>query len=56
MAISDILSDAVTQVRDCLRARPEAYEDMKGRLDMLLLHMDAVRTELDTPPNRTPRD
>lgn len=50
MAISDILSDAAKDIRAAMHVRPEAYADLKPRLDKLVSEMDSIRIELDTPP------
>jgi hypothetical protein len=48
--ISDVLSEAVSQISDYLDRMPNVYADVKGQLDSVRLLMNAVRLCLDTPP------
>ncbi len=50
MAISDVLFEAAEEIRLYLRRLPESYAPMKPRIDRLLLDMDGLRLELETPP------
>ena len=50
--ISDTLSDAAHEMRVYLDNYPEAYAGlMRLRIETLLMAMDTVRTDLDTPPS-----
>lgn len=49
MAISDILSDAVSQIETYLEDQSEFYSFIRPRLDTLLAEMNSVRAALDTP-------
>lgn len=55
MAISDALHDAATSIRSYLKEQPSWYAEYKERQDELLLEMDDLRIELDTPPQRQAR-
>ena len=48
--ISDVLSDAVQEMRDYLAELPETYANVRGDLDKLIADMDAMRARLDAPP------
>lgn len=50
MAISDILFDAVFEIREVLRTRQRAYSDIMPKIEHVLKEMDSLRTELDAPP------
>jgi hypothetical protein len=50
MAVSDILFDASEGIREYLQTNPRMYDEVQPRLNKLLSEMDALRTELDTPP------
>lgn len=54
MAISDILSDAVYEMRCYLASQPSMYAEVRPRIDALLTEMEAVRVELDRPPYDDP--
>ena len=51
--ISDVLSEAVTDIRDYLTRMPDVYppgDPVTVRITALVTEMDAVRQVLDTPP------
>jgi hypothetical protein len=53
--ISDVLSDAVKEMRRYL-AESRCYDgEIRSRLEKLVADMDAMRAELDTPPERKAR-
>lgn len=54
--ISDTLSEATEEIRWYLNKMPEAYVGLRPRIDSLITEMEAIRIELDTPPNSTPRN
>jgi len=49
--ISDVLSDAIDEIRNYQAEIPEAYESSRPMLEQLLGHMDRVRDEFDRPPD-----
>ena len=50
MAISDILFDAVEEIREWLKEFPATDSDEDKQLEKLLKEMDRVRAMLDAPP------
>jgi hypothetical protein len=48
--ISDVLFEAVKEIRRYQRDMPRSYDFMKGELDWLVEEMDRIREMLDTPP------
>ena len=52
--ISDILSDAVDQIRRYQRDMPSCYDGIRRRIDTVVAVMDDLRAELDTPPKILP--
>lgn len=55
--ISDILSDAVSELRRYMQEQPEVYADTKHMIDPLINHMDALRAFLDSrQPAMTPEE
>ena len=52
--ISDVLWEALQDLRDYRRMWPDAYRAVSGDLDNLMARMDALRATLDTPPDSAP--
>ena len=48
--ISDTLSDAAAEIRRYLAEQPEVYAHVRPKIDVALAVLDAIRMELDTPP------
>ncbi len=48
--ISDILSDAIDEIRRYQREMPNVYDDIKPKIEKVVAVMDGLRAELDTPP------
>lgn len=51
MAISDVLSDAVAQIRVYLDSQPTMYLPIRPEVEELLAKMDALRFKLDSVPS-----
>jgi hypothetical protein len=49
--ISDVLSEAIDEIRDYQAELPECYESYRPMLEELLVHMDRVRAEFDRSPS-----
>lgn len=49
--ISDILSDAVRSITFYQQQYPDMYHEIKGEIDTLVSHMEAMRDKLDAPPD-----
>ena len=50
--ISDVLSEAVSEIEKYLKMFPKAYKGvMKKKIIELKEHMEKIRIELDTPPH-----
>lgn len=47
--ISDTLSQAAAEIRQYLAGHPATYAEQREDIDALLIRMDALRIELDTP-------
>lgn len=47
--ISDVLSDAVSQLRRYQEEFPETYDDVKEDLNIIVYIMDYARSRLDSP-------
>jgi len=50
--ISDVLSDAIAEIRQYQAEMPEVYGKIKRKIDTVVTIMDALRAELDAPPER----
>lgn len=50
--ISDTLSDAAHEIRQYLENYPDVYAGMEDKITSVLMAMDALREELDTPPKK----
>ena len=48
--ISDVLAQAISDIRGYQRDLPKVYRDLKPRIDRLVAEMDKLRDELDTAP------
>ena len=48
--ISDVLFETAEEIRSYQKRMPKVYEPWRAKLDALLEQMDAIRIELDTPP------
>lgn len=48
--ISDILFEAIEEIRTYQRDMPGYYDDMKNRIDAVLEQMESLQRELDAPP------
>ena len=48
--ISDVLFDAVEEIRRYQRDMPDAYESMQAEIDAVTTAMDLLRARLDAPP------
>ena len=51
--ISDVLSEAVDDIRAYLRSSPHVYANVRAELDELVTDMDAIREHLDCAPEHT---
>jgi len=51
--ISDVLSDALIEIKRYREEMPQCYDSLKSVLDPLVEHMTSVRILLDTPPTTT---
>ena len=49
--ISDVLWEALQDLRDYRRNCPDVYRAVSGELDDVMARMDALRATLDTPPD-----
>jgi hypothetical protein len=49
--ISDVLFDAVEEIRRYQRDMPDAYESMQAEIDAVTTAMDLLRAKLDAPPS-----
>lgn len=48
--ISDILFDAIEDIRDYQRDMPDVYDPIRAEIEAVIVAMDALRQKLDTPP------
>lgn len=55
MTISDVLSEAADEIESYMKNEPQTYATLKDDIDRLLVDMDRIRVELDTPPSRKNR-
>jgi hypothetical protein len=50
--ISDIMSDAVDNIRELMLRRPETYQEIAPEIEAVLKQMDSLRSHFDSaPPN-----
>jgi hypothetical protein len=49
--ISDILSDAIADIRKCQDELPENYNAMEAEINAVVSIMKVLRVKLDTPPS-----
>jgi len=48
--ISDVLFEAVEEIRRYQREFPHSYDDLKLEIARVIIVMDELRFKLDTPP------
>ena len=53
--ISDVLADAIKQIRKFQREVPDSYDAMRQEIDRVVKAMDTLLHDLDTPPENDPR-
>ena len=48
--ISDVLFDAIAEIREYQRAMPQVYDNLRVEIARVIVVMDELRVKLDTPP------